>query len=410
MSTGFSCSNPFRNVLKSGESWSIRVRYEGEKRHRSETFATFELAQARADEIRALHHAERLSADAWRRETTFRQWIERYWWPQRHRHLEAATRRAYSRVYNRRAFPVFGDTSMHLLTQDSTILARFFEELDVKPPTQRKIHTALSAAFTGAVRAGRVERNPCTTIDLLPAPPSRRRRKALSPDQVIAVWQELGADIQEAGRRSVPALHRLRSQVYYSCMVGLGARPSEVSALVWGDVTKNGIVVDKAVKANGVIGPTKTENERTVAAPEWLIADLDGWARANGTDRAHDALIFPGLKGTGQVWKQHSYEHWRRMHWVPAIKRMGARHEDWARYAHVDPYSAGRASHGSISLEAGENPSEVARRLGHRGPATLFAHYDHALQGGVQREIRTTFAAVLGEARASAKLELVQVP
>jgi integrase len=405
---GFSVSSPICNTLKSGgESWSIRYRYEGESRHRSETFPTREQAQARADEIRRLHAAEGLSADAWRRETTLEDWLFD-WWPRRRSQLAAGTAKGYARVYREIVVPRIGGASMHQLTHTRTTMKQFFEDIcrEYNPPSQRKIHTALSAAFSAAVDEDRIERNPCARVKLSAPGENRRDDKVLKPDQIVAVWLELGAVAHGAGQRAVPAERRLRSQVFYSVLVGTGMRPSEACALQWGDIADGHIRVHRAVKADGQLGKTKTGRRRSIPAPAWLLRDLSVWAGAIGSERGRHELIFADIKG--ELWKQHSYEHWRRKTWVPAMHRVAARHADWSWCFEVDPYSAGRATHASLCLALGENPSSVARRLGNR-PETLYAHYDHEVDVGAARTKRESFAEVIEAARKAAGLAVMRV-
>ena len=162
-----------------------------------------------------------------------------------------------------------------------------------------------------------------------------------------------------------------------ACLVSLmayaGLRPGEALALRWGDAGRNAIAIDKAV-ANGVIGPTKTRQSRSVPIAQSVYADLSAWRLVSG-EPGDDQLVFPNH--SGEPWSGSQFRNWRARVWRPTLESLATE----KRLAHLKdavPYAC-RGSFVSLHLRAGDSPLEVARWAGH-SPQVMFSHYANVIE------------------------------
>lgn len=119
-------------------------------------------------------------------------------------------------------------------------------------------------------------------------------------------------------------------QGYVLGLIGTGARPGEVSALNWGDISfasgnwgnspKDGrIKITKSWSDRRLImGPTKTREKRTIPLEEGLQSYLESvWSEAIDPE----SPLFPSRRG-GRI----SAKLFLRRHWIPILEQIGVRY------------------------------------------------------------------------------------
>jgi len=204
------------------------------------------------------------------------------------------------------------------------------------PTNANNVTAVLSAAMGAAVRDGLIPYNPCGAL--------RRVRKG-RPERRRPTWQE--------ARRILPYLaghDRLRAAL----MLYAGLRPGEASALTWGDVHDDRIVV-----AGSAQGPTKTGVVRTIPLSREMAAELELVPRRSPGD-----LVAPSRKGV--MVSSHNFQ--TRM-LRPAARDAGVD-------AHQYDLRHACATH--LLVDERVAPVLVASYLGH-SPETLLRVYADAL-------------------------------
>lgn len=219
------------------------------------------------------------------------------------------------------------------------------------PATTRKAFQLASGVLEAAVRARRLPRNPAAGVKL-PAIVKVERR-FLTVDEIQALADAIDP--------------RYRLLVLLGAYAGL--RLGELAAL---KVSSFGIgyrtltITETLTDVRGVleIGPPKTRASiRTVALPAFLSDDL-------ATMVVNEQLLFPAPAG-GPI----RVSTWRRRFWAPAVEKAGL---EWCT-----PHAL-RHSQVALLVQAGEQPSTIAKRLGHTSVKTVLDVYGHLYEGADQ--------------------------
>jgi integrase len=212
------------------------------------------------------------------------------------------------------------------------------------PGNANAVVAVLSAAMGAAVTDGMLPYNPCSGMRRLRVPKGNQSRTA---------WRQ--------ARRLLPYLERREDRLRAALMLIAGLRPSEASALTWGDVMDDHLVIGKTIQG-GVIQPTKTGVVRICPIFDELHVELSRVKRRSDSD-----WVAPSPNGAPM--NTHNYS--RRV-FAPAARR-----------AHVDvtQYGLRHAAATWMLVDLGIPPVLVASYLGH-SPAILLGTYADALTTG----------------------------
>jgi integrase len=98
---------------------------------------------------------------------------------------------------------------------------------------------------------------------------------------------------------TVPELTKIWGTYQFAFLVlaSTGMRSGEARALTWSQIhlQERSIDVDRAIKCDGAIGPTKSEKNRVVLLPETVVTHLACWQQQSSPSRNGD-FVFPGRK------------------------------------------------------------------------------------------------------------------
>ncbi len=152
-----------------------------------------------------------------------------------------------------------------------------------------------------------------------------------------------------------------RGQYHYAyvcCLLSLGSRPSEASALTWSDIdfNTNIISISKALDGRGCSKSTKTRKSRLVPMPPSLKSILlahrpEGWKL--------EGLVFPAKKG-GKL----NLKMFLKRNWKPTLERVGVRYR-----------STYKCRHTVWSHAVADLPIAEAAKLAGNLPSTLLRNY-----------------------------------
>ena len=236
------------------------------------------------------------------------------------------------------------------------VLERFTADLrqaGVGEPTITKALTLLSSVLGRAVTWGRISRNPVAAVRK-PKQLRPKRARAIPPSTVERIRAALIAE----GRRG--------DAVLVSVLAYAGLRPGEALALRWHHVGDRVLDVERAV-SDGVIGPTKTGQRRSVRLLSPVGQDLREWRLASGRPQG-STLVFP--RRDGDPWRDTDYRNWRRRVFGPAAEAAGQ--------PKLRPYDL-RHSFVSLLIAEGASIVEIASQAGH-SPTMSLNVYGHALE------------------------------
>ena len=257
-----------------------------------------------------------------------------------------------------------------------------------KALVRQQLDTHILPRF-GTVAVGAVTRQSLLDFRALLASPDRPGR-VLSPKTVNDIFGVLKAIVDEAaaqagGPSAAARIKRLkvpRSDVepftlqecmrlveavrpdyrdYVVVRVFTGMRTGEVNGLRWRNVDlERGLVMVRETFTHGEMDETKTTSSwREVELPSVVHEALK--ARFERQRPARDAFVFSN--GEGKPIDNHNFT--KRI-WYPLLKRLGIR----ARR----PYQL-RHTAATLWLSAGENPTWIARQLGHSSLEMLYRTY-----------------------------------
>lgn len=360
---------------KTADGTRYQVRWREGKRPRGRTFANRREANAYDVQVKAQKLRGETMPQA-RRETlatTYAEWLRLYA-PK----LAKSTLEVHEAVWDAHVKDRFDH---HLLTE-LVATPQLFDELlaemrerGVGNASQRRVLAVLSSVMSQAVRWNKIPVNPVLSVDK----PAKSRTRIPHPMPPVVIER---IRLRLLRRRTLDQSGAKRWSD--ACLVGLmsyaGLRPGEALALLWSDIAKKTISVDKAVSL-GEEAPTKTGAVRSVPLAQQLAEDLSKLREMRGSP-GDEKPVFPGVNGA--LWSRWQYRNWRRCVWKPALTWLAESADDaQPQLLTVIPYDC-RASFVSLHLRAGENPLEVAQWAGH-SPRVMFEHY-----AGVIKELSGT--------------------
>lgn len=234
------------------------------------------------------------------------------------------------------------------------------------PAVVRGVHATLRGALRDAARLGLIHMVPTEGARLPAITPGGQ--EAPTTEQVHAMLDALADD---------PMWH-----AFFRLAAATGARPSEVSALRWGDLDGDRVTIrdvarlaDSRGRAVTTTRGTKTGRARTVTIDPTAVAALTAWRTRrvevhlrHGIPLNRRTLIFPARRrpDTDVPYSPGAAsQRWRRV-WLS----LGLDDRDVPLYGL-------RHWHASSLLRAGVPVPEVARRLGHASPVMTLNVYGH---------------------------------
>ena len=115
------------------------------------------------------------------RQTLAEWWAE--WWPSR-TELRPSSRARDEAYYRNHVIPAFGDTAMNDIDYSSTgTWVAGLSDHGLAPATVHRCHQLLSKLLAGAVKARRLQRNPCSDTDNLPSV-ERHEMRIITPTEI----------------------------------------------------------------------------------------------------------------------------------------------------------------------------------------------------------------------------------
>lgn len=240
----------------------------------------------------------------------------------------------------------------HLRLQDDNtlVLQRFFNSLDLKPQTITHIKALLSEAVYRAVDLGLVKRNYVRGIVV---PKINRDAPA------VFTTDEVQAILKAAKNHSI----------YPLIVVGFntGMRLGELVSLHWSDYDGRYIHVRRTVSNKVISMFTKTDtSRRDIILPDSVVALLNEMRQKNKSN----PLVFPSRSGVALRYNS-IYATWKRI-----------LHEAGVEYRN---FHVLRHTHASQLIAMGIPITEVSKRLGHKTVETTMSTYSHAIKGNDSR-------------------------
>lgn len=270
------------------------------------------------------------------------------WLDRQRGHLKPSAFRSLDSAWSVHVSPRWGNTAIGAV-HFSDVQAWTAELAAIRKATIVKTaHSVLARILDDAVRDRRVASNPARGVKLPKRAP--RRNVYLSPDQLDALAKEAG---------------RYRSLVL---LLGVGGlRFGEAAALRVSDVDwlrRRIELHTNVVKVGGTfaVGSLKSNRNRTVALPEFVIDALAETAAGKGRDERLWAAADGGYLGPPS-----SHDSWLS----GALARCQAADPTFPRItAHALRHTAA-----SLAIHAGANPKVVQRMLGHASAAMTLDVY-----------------------------------
>ncbi|HTY75489.1 MAG TPA: tyrosine-type recombinase/integrase [Candidatus Nanoarchaeia archaeon] len=164
--------------------------------------------------------------------------------------------------------------------------------LPLSSQTRRIItYSCFKVPFKEAVRGKIIVGNP---LEFLKAP------KVYHKKRDIFTLPELGKLFPRDEEKLVEVWDDFKTAVAFALIAYTGCREGEARALTWGDVQGNFLVLSRAVKSTGLVGPLKKRElnpePRVVVLLPWISALLEQLKRTD-LFATPDSLIFPSPSG-----------------------------------------------------------------------------------------------------------------
>ena len=309
------------------------------------------------------------------------QWIEegraRWKW---------STLAQYRNVLKKQLVPAFGRLRLTAITESSILQhVTVWSDGGLSPRRINLIVVLLKGILKAAARRHVIITSPAAAVRLLPEP--RTEVDPLSLSEIEAFLQAC-----EAYWRP-----------YFIFSFKTGARPCESAALKWGDVDlKRETARIRAARARGIEGAPKTPSSiRDLDLLPEVVSALRDQRREQSRRRLKSGIgrrcrpedyVFAGPQGG------HLNMNFIRDHvWFPTLEKAKLRRRVFYQTRHT---------FASNALLAGEDPSWVARMLGHKTLEVLFETYARFVLTRTRRDGAALARASL-VARASGSPDLV---
>ncbi|MGA1861886.1 tyrosine-type recombinase/integrase [Deferribacter thermophilus] len=164
-------------------------------------------------------------------------------------------------------------------------------------------------------------------------------------------------------QKKYPHLH-----LFFAIGFFTGMRLSEIIAMKWKkfDFNRNIYLVDTVIVKGEEKNKTKTiESHREIILPDVLLPFV----------KNHKQYTF--LKSEYVFVNQYNKPFSRpdkisELYWKPALKKLGIRYRNMYQMRHT---------HAVLSIIAGDNPHDIARRMGHSNLETFFRRYAKYIKG-----------------------------
>lgn len=275
-----------------------------------------------------------------------------------------------------------GATRIDRLTlRDFDKLYAGLERDGVGAPMIRKLHAALSAALTQAVRWQMVAVHPARGAQLPAAPV--KPRKVLNAADLAAVL--------EVAQRS------LDNEVFFRLAIATGGRRGELVALRWSDIDLNAatVTIGRALRADRSSKGTKTMTTRVLPLDPGTVAVLRRWKAGQAERALHvgsgivaDPFVLTNAVDCSQPWRpEAASQRWERL-----AERAGVTDVNLHALRHT---------HVSMLIRAGVDVTMVAKRVGHSRPTTTLDQYAHLVDDG--RHAADVIGAILEDAQRHAR-------
>lgn len=377
-------------IYKRGSRYVVGYRING--RQKWESAPTYKAARA----IKARREADRDSGEFFEASREkFRdyaaEWVERYQGNGR-RGFTDSTRDDYRRDLRRYAFPELGDrplasiTPRHIATWIgwlcnaevqgerreaerreaeakrrgvplSSVPAKAkIEPVVLSDATVRRVLAPVRACLATARREGLIRHNPADGAVL----PTRQATEADDDGPMALTRSQLAVflDVVHSDWR-----------LFFEFLAATGVRWSEVAALRWGDLDLDGgrpqVKVRRAL-VRGKFKPPKSKYGKRDIPLDLAMADR---LRAKRCDATDDALVFSARGGVPL-----RQENVRRRVLAPAAEEADVAWIGFHTFRHTCA---------SMLFEAGKNPKQVQRWLGHHSAAFTLDTYAHLLDEGL---------------------------
>lgn len=256
-------------------------------------------------------------------------------------HLKPSTARGYNEILKNRLLPTFGSLYLDQITEEK--IARFQAQVsqEVTATRTNNVMGPLRYILNVAVRRKLISENPAINVPTL-----REEEPTIDP----LCKEELD---------SVLAIFKPHQKSLFTCLAWTGARPDEMFALRWDDVSfeRNEIAISKG-RVRGKEGTTKTKSSNRTIKMFSIVRDTLLVLKNNPVHH-HQGYVF--LNKHGQPYDKHVDREWRT-----ALKKAGVRHRPSYQLRHT---------FASLCLQNGLQPTWVAKMLGHSTAQITFKHY-----------------------------------
>lgn len=300
--------------------------------------------------------------------TTFRDYVEKVWWPSRH--LEVSTRAGYRSYFDKHFLPFFGDMPMAEVLP-STVQAWVTQAVTagLSPRSVVKYHVMLHGVFKRAVRDRVIAYNPCADTEL-PKVVTKKPR-ILTPGEFEQLLSCIPA-------RFIPmVLTDIETGLRWGELIAL--RPRHINFLRRTITVEKTIVeVSKKISPTGermIVKPYPKDDESRVLTVSQELLDLLA-VRITELCLTRDDLLFPSTETSDG--KPMSRNTFRTRVWVPALKKselgFPVRMHDL------------RHANASWLLAGGANLKAVMEWLGHSQIQTT-QRYLHTLPGADEKAL-----------------------
>lgn len=256
-------------------------------------------------------------------------------------HLKPSTARGYNEILKNRLLPAFGSLYIDQITEEKIACFQAGVSQEVTATRTNNIMGPLRYILNVAIRRRLISENPAVNV-----PPLREEDPKIDP----LTLDELD---------SVLAVMKPHQRALFTCLAWTGARPDEMFALRWDDVSfeRNEIVISKG-RVRGKEGTTKTKSSNRTIKMFSIVGETLLELRKNPTQHL-ERYVF--LSKHNQPYDRHVDGEWRR-----ALKKAGVRHRPSYQLRHT---------FASLCLQNGLQPTWVAKMLGHTTAQITFKHY-----------------------------------